>query len=1026
MALGALTLAAVAGGLWVARGALAERALVGWLEREGVAADVRFERLELDGAVGRVRVGPADRPIATVEAVEVDYRVVAPWAGGLGVRPSRIRLVEPRLNAVWRDGRLSVGSLDPLIRRFADRPADPDGESPLILIERGEVVVATPYGSVRGRLDGRIEDGRLRRLSLTLPETSLRGPAGRLGLAGGRIGAARVNDRLAVRVLLDGLEAEGETGRLAAGDATLDLGLAYPGDGAPQFRGPAAFKARLQASRAAGGDAAVDGLVLDLTGDGRVSGPLEALRLEGRVDGSASGREARLGDLRLTEADLALNGGLTVATGEADGAAWRFDGPARLTAGAAALPALDGAGVRLRADALTLGGRGAAFEAAGPLNLAARRLSSGDLDLTGVAGSGGLDLIVQQDWVATVDLALTSSGAWKGFGPAAAADPPELRALKGALGDFALAAPGLRLTLGAPGFEARLTRPLAARPRSGGELIVGPAPIGLLFDDALNGGAFLVDAREGGGLPALDLSVPAWRLTPGGFTAELSGRGGLDFAPAEDLTIAGAGRLSVDAGRTTFSPSGCLDVAARRLELGENDAEAVSADLCARTGPLVTVANGGWILDGLARRAVARLPSFQAEVVGASGPISARGGPGLALDARIATAELRDLADPIRFRPVDAQGRAALDDERWTGAFDLIARTEDRPVLGRADLSHDGRTGVGALTLKAPNVALRENGLQPRDLTPIGADLIGPPVSGRAAFDGRFEWTPDGVSSGGTVDLIDLDFVSPAGPVEGLNGRIAFDSLAPLTTAPGQRLTARGVAAFAPLEALDLTFALEPDALLIEGGRFTAAGGVIRLEPLRAPLSPGAPISGVVAFEGVELGELLGALGLGQDIRIDARVSGRIPFTRLPDGRVRLQAGTLAAIEPGRLSIPRTALDEVSAGGGGEGASPNMVQDLAYQAMENLAFNALTADVSSTDDGRMNVRFHIMGRHDPPERQEIRLSIFDLIQRRFGDETLPLPSGTEIDLTLDLNFNAEQLFDDLLALDRARRGQVDP
>ncbi|KAK0338809.1 hypothetical protein LTR94_037104, partial [Friedmanniomyces endolithicus] len=68
-----------------------------------------------------------------------------------------------------------------------------------------------------------------------------------------------------------------------------------------------------------------------------------------------------------------------------------------------------------------------------------------------------------------------------------------------------------------------------------------------------------------------------------------------------------------------------------------------------------------------------------------------------------------------------------------------------------------------------------------------------------------------------------------------------------------------------------------------------------------------------------------------------------------------------------------------------------MVEDLAYQAMENLAFEVLTADVNSRDDDRMAVLFHIRGRHDPPQRQELRLTISDLISRRFLNRTLPLP-----------------------------------
>ena len=104
---------------------------------------------------------------------------------------------------------------------------------------------------------------------------------------------------------------------------------------------------------------------------------------------------------------------------------------------------------------------------------------------------------------------------------------------------------------------------------------------------------------------------------------------------------------------------------------------------------------------------------------------------------------------------------------------------------------------------------------------------------------------------------------------------------------------------------------------------------------------------------------------------------------------------------------------------------PNTVEDLAYQAMENLAFDTLTADVDSQDEGRLGVRFHIVGRHDPPQRQELRLSLAELISREFLNRTLPLPSGTGINLTLDTTLNLNQLVSDLMAVNRARNGQGD-
>ena len=67
-------------------------------------------------------------------------------------------------------------------------------------------------------------------------------------------------------------------------------------------------------------------------------------------------------------------------------------------------------------------------------------------------------------------------------------------------------------------------------------------------------------------------------------------------------------------------------------------------------------------------------------------------------------------------------------------------------------------------------------------------------------------------------------------------------------------------------------------------------------------------------------------------------------------------------------------------------------------------------------------RFRINGRHDPPEREQLRLTFMELIRRDFLNKKLNLPSDTPIDLTLDTTWNANQIISDLL--EYARRGET--
>ncbi len=161
---------------------------------------------------------------------------------------------------------------------------------------------------------------------------------------------------------------------------------------------------------------------------------------------------------------------------------------------------------------------------------------------------------------------------------------------------------------------------------------------------------------------------------------------------------------------------------------------------------------------------------------------------------------------------------------------------------------------------------------------------------------------------------------------------------------------------------------------------------------------------------------------------LTARATGTIPFTMTPDG-VRISGGELRATGPGRLSIRREALTAVAADGavaagplGEDIPAPetDTFTDFAYQAMENLAFQSLDAEINSLPKGRLGILFHIKGENAPPTHQEIRLTPLELITRSFLTKKLPLPSGTKVDLTLDSTLNLDQLLGDFAEYQKLR------
>ncbi len=85
------------------------------------------------------------------------------------------------------------------------------------------------------------------------------------------------------------------------------------------------------------------------------------------------------------------------------------------------------------------------------------------------------------------------------------------------------------------------------------------------------------------------------------------------------------------------------------------------------------------------------------------------------------------------------------------------------------------------------------------------------------------------------------------------------------------------------------------------------------------------------------------------------------------------------------------------------------MQGFAYQALQDLAFDKLEAQVASRPMGRLGVIFRIQGRHDPPKGGEVRIGVFDLLRGQALDKPLDLPKGTGVNLTLDTSLNLDEL-----------------
>ena len=511
----------------------------------------------------------------------------------------------------------------------------------------------------------------------------------------------------------------------------------------------------------------------------------------------------------------------------------------------------------------------------------------------------------------------------------------------------------------------------------------------------------------GGGLPDIQLPSVEWSSRNGAIAARMQLAARLDVLSARGAVLAAGGSATFDHGHFTFDLARCADEAANEILIGGIQATGFAGAVCPASAPLVSSDAHGWRVRGRLEHGAAHLPlpDIQATKGVAAFDVSGDAQGPRAGSVTLDAIETHDAQTPHRFATMASRGRLTLATGVWRGEFETASTTGR--LLARETLRHDLASGLGQARIDASALNFAVSGLQPTEISPL-LDLA-KKASGRASFTGQFSWSPAGMTSNGELTLANLDFSSPAGPLTTLAGDVHFTSLAPVSTAPGQKLTVARIEAIVPLEHLETTFALSPTDISVESASMTVADGQISAEPMRVPLASDGALTGAVVIDHVDLGQLIAATSLAQSVKLAAVVDGRVAFASSLQG-FEITGGHLVAIKQGRLSILRSALQNVQAPTATSPAvPPNAIQDLAFQAMEDLAFDQLDATLESRPAGRLGILFHIKGRHDPPHKVEVNLKIADLIDGKAFKQTIPLPSGVPINLTLDTSLNFREI-----------------
>jgi hypothetical protein len=969
----------------ITRDRIAESLARRWLGQHGVASKLKVRSLSLTGLSASLRLGDPSDPDFTVERMDVAYALSGPWNGKpFGVQTRSLRLVRPRLRLRLTGGHLNLGVLQPLIQEAAKHPPG-GGPQPDVTVEDGVALLLTPDGHVRFRGGGALRGGALSALDgqvdpfvFTLFGAQVQGP-------GGGVHVARQGERLIASADFGPVEAMGDAGRLDAARITLSGALPYP-TAAARWVGPMRLALMARGVSAAGAKVRAEGGTLSADLDGALVATAARQDFTGRL---------------LATSQLAS---ITSQASSADHATGELD---------------------LAHLALTHGRAGVSISGDGRVGLTAARAAAAGAVLSALTGSAKVQVLRIAARDGRTSASATLSGALAGRGAVSAAsarriaasvpilssEPAYASAMQRGLRAFRFTAPQWRAEVSDRGARLALAAPLRVDADSGARLTVAVPSGALAFGPEGARGA--VDlALDGGGLPALKVQASNASITRAGYKSDLAAQGALDALFARGAQVQLKGRLAGAGPRLRFDLAGCAPVSARRLAFDPNAVTDFSATLCPGAGPLIEAASNRWRTRGRLEHARGDVASFAADLREANGAFEAAGAAarldtvGLMLDR----GRLIDRTDPIRFRPLNAAGRMGLAHGAWNGGF--AATTRAGHPIGAITIRHDVASGAGRAEIDAGALAFAPAGLQPAELTPLAN--FAREAEGPASFTGWFAWAPGREpTSGGELVAGSLKFKSPLGPVLGIDADLHFTSLSPLISAPSQRIKVGLVQALTPLSGLSAQFELGPQSISIEAASGGVASGHVRLEPLVASLASGSSIKGALVLDHVNVGEIIAASTLADTVKMDAVVDGRIPFELGPSG-LTIQQGHLAAVGPGRISISRKALtggSSVSAAPATPGApgQAGFAQDLAYQAMENLAFDQLDASVNSLPGDRLGLLFHIKGRHDPPRPTRATIAIGDLIGGHPLDKPMNLPSDTKIDLTLDTSLNFGEL-----------------
>ena len=288
-----------------------------------------------------------------------------------------------------------------------------------------------------------------------------------------------------------------------------------------------------------------------------------------------------------------------------------------------------------------------------------------------------------------------------------------------------------------------------------------------------------------------------------------------------------------------------------------------------------------------------KLASVPLDILDAAGKWHYAGGVFALGDANF---RVEDREQVDRFEPLVARGaQLALKDNVIAAQALLREPKSDRQVT-RVDIRHDLHRGAGHADLFVDDL-LFDSQVQPATLTTLALGVVAN-AAGTVRGQGRIDWTPQTVTSGGTFSTDNFDFAAAFGPAKGVSGTVRFTDLLGLVTAPRQRLVIKEINPGIPVNDGELFFQLQPGNILsVEGARWPFLGGTLTLQPVQMRMGVAETRRYVLGIDGMDASLFLERMELG-NISATGTFDGQVPIVFDENGG-RLEGGLLTSRAPG-------------------------------------------------------------------------------------------------------------------------------